>query len=511
MDKKYLLTIVFIITIVSISIVYSDGNKVLEEPQISFVSHTEYWSSTSDADGEKAATIIRIVDRKGLPFPVDECNATILYPNKTAYISNEPMSESGIPGNWYRTDPVPPAEGTYEQEVTCLYGNEFVITSQSFHVNPALNFIKNVSADVIASDTRLENINLTITGQIAGTQETIIAKINTTETNLDSLMNNIYTNITNQLNEIDVNTTDLENTIDKINISIIAQIEGTEQIILTQISATETNLEAVMTDTRNNLSAQLDNLGLSLDTGLTNVQTMLAADIADTETIIITQISATESTLDALINSAHSNLSAQLDNTNVSLDNHLTNVQATLSATIAGTENSILLNISDTETNLNGLINSVYTNMTDYMGLYLPALNETATNIYTDTQWLISNAMNQQDKGEIDNRFDAVDNNLSLLISFCSNTATNTSALCQEIYSTRSILENTKLEQADYFSALNSTTMNTYDYLTSTMAENINTLLNNINTILGLTQQINSTVDDMRQDQLNEVHINIIS
>jgi hypothetical protein len=401
--KKKLLTLglsaVFLLLAVVTAAAYSNGKAVVDEPAVQWVSHTEYWSSGGVGSGEVASTIVRLTDYRGAAFNVDSCDATILYPNKTAYISGAGLIQSAISGNWYRNDTIPDVEGTYEQEVVCAYGNgKEVRTSQSFHVNPALNFIKNVSAQVLTNGLALSDVNLTLLGKI----------------------------------------------------------EGTNQSILTQIVASETSL-------------------------------------------------------DALIDTVNASLSQQLTDAEENLTSYLTGVNVSLNARIGTSQTAIQTQLTDVNNSLTALLNTINSDLSNYLQLYLPALNETTTNIYSDSQWLVANAMNQEDAADIDNRFNRLDGNVSLVEQFCLNTQTNSSGLCAELYEIGNVLDATRNEQTSYFTTLNQTTTNTWDLLSGDITTNINSLLSNVNLIKGQTTQINSTVDAIRSDQTTEVRIQAIA
>ncbi len=378
---------------------YSNGKSVVATPNVDWVSHTEYWSSSGAGANEVASTIVRLTDYKGDPFSVDSCSATILYPDKTVYKLNAAMSQSGVAGNWYRTDPIPEAEGTYEQEVTCNYGaGKTIKTSQSFHVNPALNFIKNVDADVLTNGVALSNVNATVN-----------------------------------------------------------------------------------------------------------------ARIADTNDSITTTISAAKADLNRLLNNMNETLFAELDAVNATVNTHLTNVNVSLTAQLGSTRDAIQIQMSNTNESLTSLINSVHNSLSDYLELYLPAINKTTTDIYSDTRWLVTNAMNQDNAADINNRFAATDGNLSLVEQFCANAQTNSSALCSEVYMMRAVLDATRAEQTSYFNTLDETATNTWNLLSGAITTNVDSLLENIGIIRGQTTQINDTVVAIRADQTSEVRIQAIA
>ena len=90
---------ILLIGVAFLATAYVNGKTVVNEDfSLQWVSHTEYWRE------DYASTIVRLSDYKGTPLMADECRVTILYPDKTIFIDNQPLSQSTIAGNWYRTD-----------------------------------------------------------------------------------------------------------------------------------------------------------------------------------------------------------------------------------------------------------------------------------------------------------------------------------------------------------------------------------------------------------------------
>jgi hypothetical protein len=133
--------ILFVLAIIVLLVSYTYGFNIKNDnARIEFVSHTEYWRE------DFATTIVRVSDYRGNSLNVEQCRVTILYPDKTVYVDNESLQKSAIEGNWFRYDDLRGSPlGTYEQEVTCYYGGNALISSQSFHLNPALEAISLIS------------------------------------------------------------------------------------------------------------------------------------------------------------------------------------------------------------------------------------------------------------------------------------------------------------------------------------------------------------------------------
>lgn len=500
---------VFLIMLVGLLSAYANGKKIIGEPQVSWVSHTEYWSSDGPGADEVASTIIRLTDYKGDPFSVDSCSATILYPDKTAYLSNQAMSPSAIAGNWYRSDPVPAVEGTYEQQVTCTYGGGKTIkTSQSFHVNPALNFLKTIDYDVVAASTKLSHVNLTITGKVDQAEAAINTNIDSAETTLRNVMEKINSSLSTQLSQVDGNT---NTRLTDLQITIEGKIKDSNESIQSRISLAEGNLKSLMDSVNSNLSNKLTSAESNLDSALTNVKLNLTGVMNDVKATVVARVDLAETNLNSLINTVNNDLSNQLTNAKADLSSQLRDVNVSLIGQLGSTQTAIQTQLSNVETSVSSLMNTLTDEVKDYLGKYLPTINNTANKIYEDSQWLVSNAMNQHNNSEIISRFNSVDGNLSVIEGFCSNLQTSNSLLCQDVSNIKNVLATTRQEQTDYFNELNETTTNTWNLLSGSIASNIDEILENLGVVRAQTTDINATLHAMKDDQESRVYASIIS
>ena len=395
--RKIILSTVVLVALFSVIFVqsaYVNGKELIDSPEVMWVSHTEYWS------GDDVSTIVRLTDYRGEPYSnVQDCTVTIKYPDKTDWIVDAAMSESTVSGNWYHTDVAPYTQVTYEQEVTCTYGaSKTVKTSQSFHINPALTQIQNISADLTAQTALLTDVQGSISAQIVSTNDTINLNVDESETTITTLINTV---------------------------------EG-------------------------DLSNQMATLGTNVDAQIVDVNTSLSGQLGDTQV-------------------------------------------------------SIETNLGNTETTLSDLMTTLDSNLKTYLTVYLDDINGTLTSVYTDTQWLSLNAMNQEDAALIQARFDTVDTNLELIEDFCSNSQTNVSDLCGEVTNLRIVIDTMRAEQTGYYTDLNQTTLNTWNLLSGEIATEIDSLLVDIGIIRTQTTAINETLSAIRQEQLEEIRIHTIS
>jgi len=506
MKKKLLISFVTsIVVVISLfGVVYSRGKDVVETPVVAWVSHTEYWS------GDDASTIVRLADYRGNPFDVDSCTVTVLFPDKSIFVDSGTMTRSvAIPGNWYRTDEIPDGMvGTYEQEVTCVYGGGEIKTSQSFHVNPALEQIKAVDANTLALQTSLVDVNLSVHGVVGGARADILTSISESNTSLTDLMNSIRSDLEE---DITLARGNLSGELSNVEATVQASIENTNETIVARIDLSETNLQNLINQVEADLQAKLDEVNVSTDAKLVSVQTELSASITTAKEEIITNVMAANTSLSNLVNDVNSGIQTQLSSVNADLNTNINGMSASLTALVGDTGEEISTELSDVNASLNQLVSTLVTDVKSYLEAYLPQLTTATTNIYTDTQWLVSNAMNQDDKDAIDVRFSSVDSNLELLKSFCTNVQTNSSALCQEIYRIDGLINTAREEQESYYTSLSELTTSRFDLLSGDLASGVTSILSELGVIKEHTTEINSTVQAIRDDQLSQIRIQVIS
>lgn len=210
MNKKKLLAIlgVFLFLGLGFAVSLSHGKKVAEEGHLFFVSHTEYWSL--DDEGQ---TIVRLQNYRGQPITANWCNATVYYPNKTVFLTNVNMNPTAIAGNYYLNFTPPAEEGIYEEFVNCSYGSpqRFATTSESFHVNPALNLIKVINVTVKEINQTTHHINESI-HVLNDTANNIYNDTQWIRSNLvtNDTFNDWKNNVTNRFDAVDGNITVLK-------------------------------------------------------------------------------------------------------------------------------------------------------------------------------------------------------------------------------------------------------------------------------------------------------------
>ena len=197
---------------------------------------------------------------------------------------------------------------------------------------------------------------------------------------------------------------------------------------------------------------------------------------------------------------------------NAAMNNNFSNLSASLNAKIDVTGQTIQTQLTDVNSTLYDLIAVKLTgDMNTQMSNMLTQLTAQVSDVKNDTNWLAHHAMNDTDKAAIDQRFNSLDNNLSQVEAFCSNSDTNSSALCQEIYNIKDAVAVMKAEQDNTLATINTTTTNTWNLLSGQIATNIDTLLTNIGIIKAQTTDINSTVHQILDNQESQVSVRIIS
>ena len=67
-------------------------------------------------------------------IPAAQCLASVWFPDKTLFVTNQTMALSDSNGNAYIDFTVPDIDGVYEYQAVCQIGNRTLIASHSFHV-----------------------------------------------------------------------------------------------------------------------------------------------------------------------------------------------------------------------------------------------------------------------------------------------------------------------------------------------------------------------------------------
>jgi hypothetical protein len=505
--RKFLLILVVILFLSAFFLVsaYIKGKDVSKDVSIQWISHTEYWKD------DMASTIVRLADYRGNPYEVDSCEVSILYPDKSIFINSAQMTESNIEGNWYRADSLQDAPvGTYEQEVICIKGSQTIKSSQSFHLNPALEEISQVSQTLNFTRGELSDFNFSLNAKVQETGEDINFNLNLTEVALSNLINILGDEITNEISS--VNST-LGTDLMEINASLSGNILDAESNILLEISESNQNISSLLVDViQPELELKIEQEIAQVMAEISSVNVSISGIVQSTGESINFNVDATEISLTNLLEDVESNLFSEIESTEANLNTSLNNVQIALSSSLGSTESRLdsqILNVNESISSL--LIQVIQPELESLMIQQYNQIMNSISDVYLDTQWLVNNAMNSEDMSAIDSRFDSIDSDLDYIIEFCSNSLTNTSVLCQEIYVLKNTIEIMRQEQQDYFNTLNSTTYNTWELLSGDIYSNIENILITLNLIKTQTEEINETTHKILDEMQGEVRADIIS
>ncbi|MFH1423008.1 MAG: hypothetical protein ABIH42_09895 [Planctomycetota bacterium] len=209
--RNVILVVVLFVAIVAAAYTMFPDLFTERTPSIAMVSGTEYIS------GEYGQIIVRANDRYGNPVDYANCNATVLYPDKTYFMLDLPLSSSSIGGNYYRQFLTPPITGIYEETINCeLVSNGKTTTmtiSSSFHVSLALNIIAEISK------------NQTLY------QMELIERFLTMESDITELRNNVDNNYFNLSNKVSLLENNISYTLNRNHEDISTSIDSTNATV----------------------------------------------------------------------------------------------------------------------------------------------------------------------------------------------------------------------------------------------------------------------------------------
>jgi|PlaIllAssembly_1097288.scaffolds.fasta_scaffold00402_11 hypothetical protein len=187
---------------------YSHGDKIIQEQQdvMFMVSHTEY------RYGEQGQIVVRLVDASDNAIAVDNCTATILYPDKTIYLGPALMNSTlAITGDHYYqfTTPNGP-EGVYEYQAVCTWnsGARTKSATNSFHLSSAFTTIQTQISDLnntvlsinSSLSSQLSAVNLSISSSISDFRQEVQANFSDVLAAIAGLTQANYSGILNEIN-----------------------------------------------------------------------------------------------------------------------------------------------------------------------------------------------------------------------------------------------------------------------------------------------------------------------
>jgi hypothetical protein len=340
---------------------YAYGSQVIEKNENMYmISHTEY------RYGEMGQIIVRLVDFQGDPIVVDNCTASILYPDKSFFAQDALMLDSeNITGDHYYNFTTPNGpEGVYEYQATCNYAPSKTKTAtNSFHLSSAFNTtiadleiaiadLTEINSTVVAFRTEVQaNFSQvqSVLSIINGTAEEIqytVEQANATINGINSNLNDFITNTTLALATIDANTVAINNTVN----AIYADLATLNTTMIVRFDAIDAYMSANFTQVFSNISD-------------------LRQLVYDINTSIIDAANAINLSLSGYI----ADLSAQLDAVNLSLSTQISdlstkvdNVNLSISSSIADFRQEVQVNFSQAWVWFD-LINTTTISTYDYM------------------------------------------------------------------------------------------------------------------------------------------------
>lgn len=329
--KKILLALgVFVLLGLGGAISYTNGNAVSSEDIMYMVSHSEYWS------GEEGQIIARLYDWQGSPITVDNCTVDIWYPDKTSFISGALTDDSlqATTGTHFYNFTTPDVEGVYQYMVTCSYPNQKVRSvANSFHLSPALNFIRNVNDSITA-----------LTAQE-------LEHFNTMQDNF-SFINGELVVIQDDLTIVKANLTDIHDDTNYIRENML-----TETLFLTNISTVINNQDTIIgqgNDILNNLTA----IEQFCDTATTSGSSLC---------LWVDEIRSKVGDINSTVND-YSSILSEINSTTHSTYDYMTGTLATNINNIATDVTTILGVVNRVETNtqqINSTVNTIEQNQED--------------------------------------------------------------------------------------------------------------------------------------------------
>lgn len=133
-------------------------------------------------------------------------------------------------------------------------------------------------------------------------------------------------------------------------------------------------------------------------------------------------------------------------------------------------------------------------------------------NIFTDTNAFNNFTNIQNNFNVVNTKLDAINQTVQGLASYCSDPTTNSSVLCQLVWDNnnkitdiQNTINNVVIAKLDI---INQTTQNTYNYMTTTLATNVNNIYDVVLGIQTTVNDINSTVNNINTN-VNDVKINL--
>ena len=250
---------------------YMDGQKSLNTDPFKdgvamfMVSHTEYWTA------EQGQIIGKLIDYKLDPIIVNYCLVDTWYPsNKSKFINSAFTIDTlqATTGTHYYSFTTPAVEGVYEYMMTCNYNKSSsqdvnVTTSNSFHLNPALNEIKRLNSSLNTITTALGSVNFTYEFANINTQfGTVFIDLSQINSTVNQIRSDQFTKDMAQNNFTFTN-------------SLITQVQNNISLLTQMCSNAETNSSALC-QLVYEINSKVDNVQSTINTVETTVNNINA-------------------------------------------------------------------------------------------------------------------------------------------------------------------------------------------------------------------------------------------
>lgn len=345
-----LLSVAVLVSVfVSGMFVYATGLSVVDSTYMKMISHTEYRFA------EEGQIVTRLVDFQGSAVVVQNCTATILYPDKTYFKQDELMSATGnIAGDHYYNFTTPDGpEGVYEYQATCFYlqgaAQRNMSVTNSFHLSGAFNAVlgnlTNVQNNLTALSNELAAVNSSLSGDIADLSTQLNVNVTQLLSGQTSIKDQLNANITTVLYELNNANSSIHVKLDNLSAQIDnISVEVNLTPILDAIDSLEVSMAANFTEVFNEFSVvntKLDQINVTVgdtNTRVQGIESTLVTMTATLDYINTTTVNTYQYVTGTLTNSVNQIL------TDLGVVNATVNRIETVSNQINGTVSSILEN-----------------------------------------------------------------------------------------------------------------------------------------------------------------------
>lgn len=402
-----------------------------------------------------------------------------------------------------------------------------LVTREAINTRDLLNAVNLSVADKLRDynaslDTHLSNVNVDIDARVGSTNESLHARLTDVNGSLDALMKNVNSTLASYL---DAYFADLFVRLGNVNATIHAKLDAANLSITTSVVTESTNTRNLVNLVHNALATQLvqsnqsvqDRLDL-LEIDLTGLINVTSTNNANTTLVLSEQLTRTNQSLSQFIGDFNNSLRDYLNGEITDLRNRIIDlksttlsVNATINTRIAETGQSLSLQLTQTNSSVIAFTGAFNESLRTYMDGELADLRNRLINIYGDTQWIRNNAMNQDNAAIINEKQSRILGNLSLVEQFCNTTETSGSKLCVQLNEIQAFQRETNATYTAYFNKIDTTTVNTYDFLTTTVYSSLNNIFAGVQEINATTRQINDTVTAIRNNQESEVYGQMLS